>query len=43
MSGRRTRGRQLEIDATPELQALRAACTYARDVLVATVRRHGNG
>ena len=33
--------RQLEIERSADLQALHAACTYARDVLVATVRRHG--
>jgi len=35
--------RQIEADATPELEALHAACTYARDVLVATIEKRASG
>ena len=35
--------RQIEINRTPELEALQAAYTYAHDVLVATLRKPSVG
>ena len=35
--------RQIEINRTPELEALHAAYTYAHDVLVATLRKPSVG